>query len=168
LLLGHFCIFSELYITDCSLCLRLRQQCIERAMDLTDNFTWEDLPTRDADTGHLTAAGMIPRILKYIGREGTVIFSAHCVQSTIRIVTNHETMFRVWYPFDWTASPFYELVNISQVTISLHQRRQFSSKLLLYCSQFNILTHPTHFLLSFLFSQLSQFVRLHSGEWWDG
>jgi len=22
----------------------------------------------------------------------------------------------VWYPFDWTVSPFYELVNISQVT----------------------------------------------------
>jgi hypothetical protein len=31
-------------------------------MDLTDSFTWEDLPTRDADTGHLTAAGLIPRI----------------------------------------------------------------------------------------------------------
>jgi len=137
-------------------------------MDLTDSFTWEELPTRNADTGHLTAAGWIPRILKYIGREGTVIFSVHFVQSTIRIVTNHETMFRSWYPFDWTVSPFYELVNISQVTISLHQRRQFSSKLYLYCSQFNILTHPIYFLLSFLFSRLSQFIRLHSGEWRDG
>jgi len=26
-------------------------------------------------------------------------------------------MFIAWYPFDWTVSPFYELVNISQVTI---------------------------------------------------
>jgi hypothetical protein len=137
-------------------------------MDLTDSFTWEDLPTRDADTGQLTAAGWIPLILKYIRLEGTVIFSAHFVQSTIRIVTNHETMFGVWYPFDWTVSPFYELVNISQVTVSLYQRRQLSSKLFLYSSQFNILTHPIPFLLSLLFSRLSQSITLHSGEWRDG
>jgi len=92
-------------------------------MDLTDSFTWEDLPTRDADTGRLTAAGWIPRILKYNGRAITVIISIHFLQSTIRIVMNHETMFTAWYPFDWTISPFYELVNISQVTISLQQRR---------------------------------------------
>jgi len=98
-------------------------------MDLTDSFTWKDLPTRDDDTGHLTPAGWIPRILKYIGRVGTVIFLAHVVQSTLRIVTNHETIFSAWYPFDWTISPFYGLVNISQVIISLHQRRQFLSKL---------------------------------------
>jgi hypothetical protein len=30
---------------------------------------------------------------------------------------NHETMFIVWYPFDWTSSPFYELINISQVKL---------------------------------------------------
>jgi len=33
-------------------------------------------------------------------------------------VKSHETIFIAWYPFDWTVSPFYELVNISQVTIS--------------------------------------------------
>jgi hypothetical protein len=43
----------------CFLCFRLRIKIIERAMDVTDSFTWEDLPTRDADTGHLTAAGWI-------------------------------------------------------------------------------------------------------------
>ena len=42
----------------------------------------------------------------------------HIVQSTIRMVKNHETMLAAWYPFDWTVSPFYELVNISQVTVS--------------------------------------------------
>jgi hypothetical protein len=92
-------------------------------MDLTDSFTWEDLPTRDADSGHLTAAGWIPRILKYSGLAGTVATLIHLVQSTIRIVMNHETVFNVWYPFDWTISPYYEMVNISQVTISHHQRR---------------------------------------------
>jgi hypothetical protein len=87
-------------------------------MDLTDSFTWDDLPTRDADTGHLTAAGWIPLIMKYMTRAAFVVLSFHFVQSIIRIVTNHETVYIAWYPFDWTISPFYELVNISQVNIS--------------------------------------------------
>ena len=86
-------------------------------MDQTDSFTWEDLPTRDADTGHLTAAGLIPLIMKYSRSAATAILSVHIVQSTIRIVTNHETIVIAWYPFDWTVSPFYELVNISQVIL---------------------------------------------------
>jgi hypothetical protein len=87
-------------------------------MDLTDSFTWEDLPTRDADTGHLTAAGWIPLIMKNTRIAAVALLSFHTVQSIIRIVTNHETVYRVWYPFDWNVSPFYELVNISQVTLS--------------------------------------------------
>ena len=98
--------------------VRFRQRNIECAMDLTDSFTWEDLPTRGADNGHLTAAGLIPLIQKYTIRAAVVGFAFHCVQSTIRIVKSHETVFIAWYPFDWTVSPFYELVNISQVNIS--------------------------------------------------
>jgi hypothetical protein len=86
-------------------------------MDLTDSFTWEDLPTRDADTGHLTPAGWIPLIQMYTTRVAVVTLAFHCVQSTIRIVKSHETILIAWYPFDWNVSPFYELVNISQVTI---------------------------------------------------
>ena len=88
-------------------------------MDLTDSFTWEELPTKDAETGNLTAAGWIPLIMKYSRSAAIAIFSFHVVQSTIRITTNHETVLTVWYPFDYTVSPFYELVNISQVTISI-------------------------------------------------
>jgi hypothetical protein len=84
-------------------------------MDLTDSFTWEDLPTRDADSGHLTAAGWIPLTVKYGRRAAIVILFFHFVQSAVRIVTNHETVLISWYPVDWTVSPFYELVNISQV-----------------------------------------------------
>ena len=98
-------------------CLRFRQRSIERAMDLTDSFTWEDLPTRDADTGHLTAAGWIPLTMKYNRNAAIAILCVHFIQSTMRIMTNHETIIIVWYPFDWTVSPIYELVNISQVTL---------------------------------------------------
>ena len=87
-------------------------------MDLTDSFTWEDLPTRDADSGQLTAAGWIQPIIKYTRRTAIALLFLHFGQSTVRIVTNHETIITAWYPFDWTVSPYYELVNISQVTIS--------------------------------------------------
>jgi len=90
-------------------------------MGLTDNFTWEDLPTRDADTGHLSAAGWVPLTMKYSVRVAIVCLSFHILQSSIRMVKNHETVLAAWYPFDWTVSPFYELVNISQVTISVHK-----------------------------------------------
>ena len=86
-------------------------------MDLTDSLTWEDLPTRDPHTGQLTAAGWIPLIRMFSTRAALVLILLHSFQSTIRMATNHETVFTVWYPFDWTVSPFYELVNISQVTI---------------------------------------------------
>jgi len=100
------------------LCFRFRKRSIERAMDLTDSFTWEDLPTRNADTGHLTAAGWIPLIRMFSTRAAVMLALFHSVQSAIRMATNHETVYIVWYPFDWTVSPFYELVNISQVTFS--------------------------------------------------
>jgi len=87
-------------------------------VDLTDSFTWEDLPTRDADTRRLTAAGWIPRIIKYTGRAAVAVLSLHFGQSTVRIVTKNETIITAWYPFDWTVSPFFELVNISQVKLS--------------------------------------------------
>jgi len=114
-------------ITVWFLCLRFQLQGIERLIDLTDSFTWEDLPTRDADTGHLTAAGWIPLTLKYNRNAAIAIISFHTVQSTIRIVTNHETVFTAWYPFDWTVSPFYELVNISQVKISIKELSSIAS-----------------------------------------
>jgi hypothetical protein len=114
----RFPTLNEPKVTVLFLCLRFRQRSIERAMDLTDSFTWEDLPTRDKDTGHLTAAGWIPLTVKYGKSAAIALLYFHFAQSTIRIVTNHETILIVWYPFDWTVSPFYELVNISQVTIS--------------------------------------------------
>jgi hypothetical protein len=97
-------------------------------MDLTDSFTWEDLPTRDAETGQITAAGWIPLTLKYSKNAAIALLCFHTVQSTIRIVKSHETILNAWYPFNWTISPFYELVNISQVTIS---RTEFSLSVLI-------------------------------------
>jgi hypothetical protein len=90
-------------------------------MDLPDSFTWEDLPTRDDETGHLTAAGWIPLIKTYTVRAAVMIIVFHTIQTSIRIVTNHDTMYTAWYPFDWTVSPLYELVIISQVKITVYK-----------------------------------------------
>jgi len=142
--------FNETDIRVWILCFRLRLRSIERAMDLTDSFTWEELPTRDAHTGHLTAAGWIPLTIKYSRRAPIAILCFHYVQSTVRIVTNHETILAVWYPFDWTVSPFYELVNISQVTIS---RTEF--QFICFYSVLNLSNYLTHFFfLSFLLYSL--------------
>ena len=107
-----------LYILMWFLCLRLNQQSIERTMDLTDSFTWEEMPTRDADTGYLTAAGWIRRITFFSTRISLGLLTFLFTQSTIRVLTSHETIYTAWYPFNWTISPFYELVIISQVTHS--------------------------------------------------
>ena len=132
--LGQLSTFPLLCIMAWFHFLRLQQPSTERAMDLTDRFTWEDLPTRDADTGHLTAAGWIPLIMKYSRSAAIVLLLFHIVQSTIRVVKNHETMVVAWYPFDWTVSPFYELVNISQVTISIHKAYKILIRNLSYYS----------------------------------
>ena len=135
-------------------------------MDLTDSFTWEDLPTRDADSRQLTAAGWIPLIMKYSRRAFIVLLCCHTVQSTIRIATNHETIFIVWYPFDWTVSPFYELVNISQVTISktefcsvssysiLHLTDWFDWLIFFFLFFFFLSFSPINLLFSFFISLL--------------
>jgi len=139
------------------LCLRFRKQSIERAMDLTDSFTWEDLPTRDANTGHLTAAGWIPLTMKYSRSAALAIICVHILQTTVRIVTNHETVFNVWYPFDWTVSPFYELVNISQVTICINDLSSVSPYNILNLMVF--LIEKTFF--SFIFLHLFRFFLFH-------
>jgi len=86
-------------------------------MDLTNSFTWEDLPTRDADTGHLAVAGWIPLIKTYAIRAAILIVTFHYVQAPIRMLIDHEPLIIAWYPFDWTVSPYYEMVFISQVRI---------------------------------------------------
>jgi hypothetical protein len=95
-------------------------------MDLTDSFTWEDLQTRDADTGHLTAAGWIPLIKMFSNGATIATVSFYYIQSTIRIITNRDSVIAAWYPFDWTVSPFYELVIVSEVKISLNEEIQNS------------------------------------------
>jgi hypothetical protein len=79
-------------------------------MDLTGPFTWEDLPTTDADTGN-SMAGWIPRISVFEARAATAVSLFHFSQTLFRIVKSHNTTFPSLYPSHGTISSIYELDN---------------------------------------------------------
>jgi hypothetical protein len=97
-----------------------RRRDIELVISMTDNFTWEDLPTRDPDTGHLTKAGYIPLIQSLTKQFTVFAYTFHSVQSAVRIVMNHDMIFTTWCPFDASKSPMFEIANLIQV-IFIHK-----------------------------------------------
>jgi hypothetical protein len=60
-------------------------------------------------------------------------------------VISHETIYITWYPFDWTVSPFYELVNISQVIISQRKNKNKNKSTIegVIYSYILLLTYPS-------------------------
>jgi hypothetical protein len=66
-------------------------------------------------------AAWIPRIQRFSFIITTAAIAYHIVQTTIRFTTNDDRpfMYGTWYPFDAKKSPTYELINISQVTVSI-------------------------------------------------
>ena len=92
-----------------------RKTDIEQLFILTDSFTWEELPTRDPDTGYLTKAGYIPIIQNLTKNMSVWVILFNAVQTTVRIVMNRDMAFTSWYPFDVSVSPMYEIANFTQV-----------------------------------------------------
>jgi hypothetical protein len=94
-----------------------RKTDIEQLFILTDSFTWEELPTRDPDTGYVTKAGYIP-IIQNLTKNMTVWITVfNTAQITVRIVMNHDMALANWYPFDVSVSPMYEIANLTQVIL---------------------------------------------------
>jgi hypothetical protein len=96
-----------------------RKHDIERLLSLTESFTWEELPTRDLTTGHITNAGYIPIIQRLTLYASVAMFAYHGTQSALRLVLHHDMVYTSWYPFDVSESPVYEIVNLTQVPLSL-------------------------------------------------
>ena len=92
-----------------------RKRNIEHLLRLTDFFIWEDLPTRDPDTGYLTKAGLIPIIQTVAAYIIALSLVFHIIQSGVRIVLDHDMIMTSWYPFDASVSPVYETANLTQV-----------------------------------------------------
>ena len=92
-----------------------RKRDIELLLRLTDSFTWEELPTRDPDTGYLTKAGYIP-IIQHLTKYGFWVgMLFHFTQSAVRIVISRELVISSWFPFDISATSVYICANIIQV-----------------------------------------------------
>lgn len=107
---------------------RFRRNALVYMMRLTDAFIWEDLPTREPDTGSLTMVAWIPRIQRVLT---LVMYSAvitHFTQSILRILLagDRSLLYSGWYPFDTTKTPAYELISIVQVKLSLTKQYSFS------------------------------------------
>jgi hypothetical protein len=100
-------------------CYSYRKREIERLLSLTDSFTWEELPTRDPKTGRLTKAGYLPVIQKITKYSSAIMFGFHFGQSAVRIVVNHDMIVTSWFPFDASASPLFELMNVMQVMLEI-------------------------------------------------
>ncbi|KDR15180.1 hypothetical protein L798_10952, partial [Zootermopsis nevadensis] len=99
--------------------LSYRKREVEHLIRLTDSFTWEELPTRDPDTGYLTMAGYIPLIQKVTKYITLFVTLFHCTQTTVRIILNHDMVLTSWYPFEVSGSPAYEIANITQGIASI-------------------------------------------------
>ena len=92
-----------------------RKRDIEHLLTLTESFTWEELPTRDPDTGYLTTAGYIPRIQSFTKYTALLSTAVHIMQRIVRVITSHETIYPLWFPVDTSQSPTYEIINVMQV-----------------------------------------------------
>jgi hypothetical protein len=105
-----------------NLCLySYRNGEIERLLTLTDSFTWEEMPTRDPETGNITAAGYIAIIqsrTKNLVSFGGAFYSTMCA---VRIVMSHEMIYPIWFPIEASWSPLYEIINLIQVMFILQR-----------------------------------------------
>jgi hypothetical protein len=97
-------------------------------MLLTDAFTWEDLPTRDPESGSLTMAAWISRVQRAMLLVMQAAAVTHTTQSTLRILLSEDRslLYSAWYPFDTNKTPAYEFINIVQVKPPITKHHSFS------------------------------------------
>ena len=110
---------TDAFIDYCSFPYSYRKLDIQHLLRMTDSFTWEELPTRDPDTGHLTKAGYIPIMQNVAAYLITLWIIFNNVYSIVRIVLNHDMPLTNWYPFDTSVSPIYEIAILTQVLFLL-------------------------------------------------
>jgi HKD family nuclease len=92
-----------------------RKRHIEQLLNLTDTFTWEELPIRDPDTRHLTKAGYIPVIQRLNKYAFIFAMSYKLTQSAYLMVTEYGMVLTSWFPFDLSVTTVYVIANTMQV-----------------------------------------------------
>ncbi|PSN50104.1 Odorant receptor 87 [Blattella germanica] len=123
--------------------MKFHVKTIESLLRFTEQFTWEQLPQRDPESGDITPTGVTLKLPKILNHSLIGALSFHFIQSIYRMLTKHEMSFVSWYPYDFMASPAYELTNLFQVFASIQYVAIFWLYVGLYslsvsisCSQF--------------------------------
>jgi len=84
-------------------------------MRTADSFTLDEVPDRKGSTGNRKAS-LIPVIRNTAWKTCVFIVVFHGVYFIYQVASGHRVLsVNSTYPFDWTVSPYYELVNILQV-----------------------------------------------------
>jgi hypothetical protein len=85
-------------------------------MGLADSFTWDETPAKDCHTGKRSKASLIPVIKNYVRKLCVFVIAFHGGYFIPQVAFGSRILsINSYYPFDWTVSPLYELVNVVQV-----------------------------------------------------
>ncbi|PSN49281.1 Odorant receptor 96 [Blattella germanica] len=103
---------------------------VEYLINLTEQFTWEDLPKTES----FRMTSWIPRVQTAGKYTFIVIFIFHYVQSAVRVLTLEELVFDIWFPFDTSKSPTFEIIVFFQFIASLTVVAIFAGYLPLNCA----------------------------------
>ena len=101
------------------LCFSLQNDRIMKMLILTKAFTWDSLPTRYADTGSRTNAGMISLMLYVVPRFSILFTTLHCCNFVIRALTGikYPLFFNAWLPIEVNEFPGYLIILSIQVIL---------------------------------------------------
>ncbi|XP_069674862.1 uncharacterized protein [Periplaneta americana] len=120
-----------------------RMKNLRLLLRLSESFTYADLPTKDSETGDETIAGFIPRLHSAMKRAIIAALVIYFIQSIIRTLTTRGLMYNGWYYLDLSASPTFELIQITQVITTFHLLGMFFGPIYLFallacigCTQF--------------------------------
>ena len=122
---------------ECS-CFSIFGKVVDRLIKYTERFEWDELPTKDPDSGETTMAGWIDKSQLVANKLYKVTLVSHYSQSLYRLITNHELMLETWYPWGMQTSPYFDIFNFIQVriyTLSLTKNNNvinFSSVILIW------------------------------------
>ncbi|PSN45630.1 Odorant receptor 97 [Blattella germanica] len=120
------------FVAAYSIFIRFDIKSIEKLLKSTENFTWEEMPSRDSKTGNLTAAGALGIGTIYFKR---VILGLAIYQSLICVIQffMRVMFFPSWYPYDACASLAFELTFLSQLLGFVAQFVSYLSFFASYC-----------------------------------
>ncbi|KAJ9592474.1 hypothetical protein L9F63_015890, partial [Diploptera punctata] len=137
---------------------RLKKQQLLRLLDLTEAFSWEDLPMRGM-------AAYIPMIRKYSWPGVLGIMCSHALHQVVRL-SGHERplVYNAWFPFDATRSPVFELVYLVQTVATIWYTITLTAFIALYATLVAIACTQVQKLAAAALEQefeLDKWVRAH-------